>query len=198
MNNIYWHHGIIDRENRQKLKKHKSVCLWFTGLSGSGKSSIASCVEEKLFASGIHTYFLDGDNIRQGLNNDLGFSANDRKENIRRIGEVAKLFVDAGTVVLASFISPYQVDRDLVRQLFQKEDFLEVYVKCSIEVCEKRDPKGLYKKVRSGEITNFTGISAPYEEPEYPEIILSTDAFSLNENVKMVMTYLDNKILKSK
>ncbi|WP_457755224.1 adenylyl-sulfate kinase, partial [Thermovibrio ammonificans] len=154
--------GRITRADRERLKGHKSFILWFTGLSGSGKSTLSHKVEEKLYEMGVHTYVLDGDNIRQGLNKDLGFSEEDRRENIRRIGEVAKLFVDAGVAVLTAFISPYRRDREFVRNLVDKGDFIEVYVKCPLEVCEQRDPKGLYKKARAGQIKNFTGIDDPY------------------------------------
>ncbi|WP_372367607.1 adenylyl-sulfate kinase [Candidatus Uabimicrobium sp. HlEnr_7] len=189
-NNIYWHHGIVNRKHREKSKGHRSCCLWFTGLSGSGKSTTACHFEEYLHRNGVHSYLLDGDNIRHGLNKDLGFSPEDRCENIRRIGETAKLFVDAGVVVLASFISPYIKDRQAVRQLFCEGDFIEIHVSCALDVCEQRDPKGLYKKARSGEISNFTGISAPYEAPVSAEIIIDTGVSSLEENVVQIVSYL--------
>ena len=182
--------GRITREDREKLKGHRSFILWFTGLSGSGKSTLAHRVEEKLFEMGIHTYVLDGDNIRSGLNRDLGFSEEDRRENIRRIGEVAKLFVDAGIVVLTAFISPYRRDRAFVRNLVEEGDFIEVYVKCPIDVCEKRDPKGLYKKAKAGIIKNFTGIDAPYEEPLNPELVVETDKQSIEECVNTIIDFL--------
>lgn len=182
--------GRITREDREKLKGHRSFILWFTGLSGSGKSTLAHRVEEKLFEMGIHTYVLDGDNIRSGLNRDLGFSEEDRRENIRRIGEVAKLFVDAGIVVLTAFISPYRRDRAFVRNLVEEGDFIEVYVKCPIDVCEKRDPKGLYKKAKAGVIKNFTGIDAPYEEPLNPELVVETDKQSIEECVNTIIDFL--------
>jgi len=182
--------GRITRADRERLKGHKSFILWFTGLSGSGKSTLSHKVEEKLYEMGVHTYVLDGDNIRQGLNKDLGFSEEDRRENIRRIGEVAKLFVDAGVVVLTAFISPYRRDREFVRNLVDKGDFIEVYVKCPLEVCEQRDPKGLYKKARAGQIKNFTGIDDPYEEPENPEIIVETDKMTVEECVDKIVNFL--------
>jgi len=154
--NIFWHEGDITKEDRERLNGHRGVCLWFTGLSGSGKSSIAQEVQNLLYEQGVHTYVLDGDNIRHGLNSDLGFSPEDRNENIRRIGEVSKLFVDAGLVVMTAFISPYRKDRDRVRQIMDDGDFVEIYVEADLETCEKRDPKGLYKKARAGEIKEFT------------------------------------------
>ncbi len=187
------HEGNIKKEDRQKLKGHKSAILWFTGLSGSGKSTVAHKLEEKLFEMGIHTYVLDGDNIRTGLNKDLGFSAEDREENIRRIGEVAKLFVDAGIIVLSAFISPYIKDRETVRNLVEEGEFIEIYVKCPLEVCEQRDVKGLYKKAREGIIKNFTGIDDPYEEPKNPEIIVETDKETLEESVNKIINYLKEK-----
>ena len=187
------HEGNITKEDRQRQKGHKSVILWFTGLSGSGKSTLAHAVEERLFEMGIHTYVLDGDNIRTGLNKDLGFSAKDREENIRRIGEVAKLFVDAGIFVLSAFISPYKKDRELVRNLVEKDEFIEIYVKCPLEVCEQRDVKGLYQKARAGIIKNFTGIDDPYEEPENPEIVVETDKETIEESVEKIISYLKEK-----
>ncbi len=172
--NIFWHHGDISKSDRERQGGHRGVCLWFTGLSGSGKSTVAHEVENILFERGVRTYVLDGDNIRHGLNVDLGFSPEDRTENIRRIGEVAKLFVDAGLVVMTAFISPYRNDRDRARNIMNSGDFLEVYVEADLETCEERDPKGLYKKARAGEVKEFTGISAPYEAPEKPELIVNT------------------------
>ncbi|MFC0297002.1 adenylyl-sulfate kinase [Geobacillus jurassicus] len=189
--NIVWHPSKVTKEDRQKLNGHKSVVLWFTGLSGAGKSTLSVEVEKELHQRGIRTYILDGDNIRHGLNKDLGFSAEDRKENIRRIGEVAKLMVDAGIVTLTAFISPYREDREMVRQLLGEKEFIEIYVKCSLEECERRDPKGLYKKARAGEIKGFTGIDDPYEEPENPELVVETDKQTLEESVKQVITYLE-------
>ena len=191
------HKSIITKKERQKLNGHRSFILWFTGLSGSGKSTIAHRVEEELYKRGVRTYVLDGDNIRTGLNKDLGFSKEDREENIRRIGEVAKLFVDAGIVVLTAFISPYRKDRNFVRSIVGEKEFVEIYVKCPLEVCEKRDAKGLYKKAREGIIKQFTGIDDPYEEPENPEIVVETDKMSVDECVKKILNYIDeNELLK--
>lgn len=191
--NITWHDAKVAKKDRQQINGHKSAVLWFTGLSGAGKSTLSVEVEKVLHRRGIHTYVLDGDNVRHGLNNNLGFSPEDRKENIRRIGEVAKLFVDAGTVVLTAFISPYQEDRDGVRELLEDEEFVEVYVKCSVEECERRDPKGLYEKARSGEIKNFTGVSAPYEAPAQPELTVETDQQSLEASVQQVVQFLEDE-----
>lgn len=177
-------------DDRWKSNGYKSCVLWLTGLSASGKSTIAHALDKNLHRAGIHSYVLDGDNVRHGINRDLGLSPEDRKENIRRIGEVSKLFIDAGILVLAAFIAPYREDRRVVRELMEKGQFIEVFVKCSISECEKRDPKGFYKKARSGEIEQFTGISAPYEEPENPEIILETDKANTEENVKQILNYL--------
>jgi adenylylsulfate kinase len=172
--NVVWHHAQVTRAEQEKQHSHKSAVLWFTGLSASGKSTLANAVAGALFESGKHTYVLDGDNIRHGLNKDLGFTPEDRVENIRRIGEVAKLFVDAGVIALTAFISPYREDRDKARQI-NGSDFIEIYVKCDLDVCEQRDPKGLYKKARAGQIPEFTGISSPYEPPESPDLHLHTD-----------------------
>jgi len=187
------HEGKIKKEDRQRLNGHKSMILWFTGLSGSGKSTLANAVEERLFEMGIHTYVLDGDNVRAGLNKDLGFSQEDREENIRRIGEVAKLFVDAGIVTLTAFISPYKKDREFVRNLVKEDEFIEIYVKCPLEVCESRDVKGLYEKARKGIIKNFTGIDDPYEEPDNPEIVVETDRETIEESVNKIINYLKDK-----
>jgi adenylylsulfate kinase len=173
--NVVWHESIITQQDREKLFGHRGLALWFTGLSGSGKSTVAHEVENRLHGLGCHTYVLDGDNVRYGLNADLGFSAEDRQENIRRLAELVKLFVNAGVIVLSAFISPYRADRERARNLLPEGDFFEVYCRCGIATCEERDPKGLYKKARSGEIADFTGISAPYEEPDMPEIIIDTD-----------------------
>jgi adenylylsulfate kinase len=191
--NIVWHQTSITKEDRRKRNGHHSAILWFTGLSGSGKSTIANVVSKKLFDLGIQNYVLDGDNIRHGLNKDLGFSAEDRTENIRRIGEVAKLFVDSGQFVLTAFISPFAQDRELVRNLVEKDEFIEVYVKCPLEECERRDPKGLYKKARNGEIRDFTGIDSPYEAPVSPELILETDRYTIDECANQVLAYLRNR-----
>ncbi|GGJ61568.1 adenylylsulfate kinase [Anoxybacillus voinovskiensis] len=192
MANIVWHHATVTKEDRRTKNGHHSAVLWFTGLSGSGKSTIANAVSKKLFELGVQNYVLDGDNIRHGLNKDLGFSAEDRTENIRRIGEVAKLFVDSGQFVLTAFISPFARDRQLVRQLLANDEFIEIYVKCPLEECEKRDPKGLYKKARNGEIREFTGIDSPYEEPVSPELTIETHRHSLEQCVEQVIAYLQH------
>ncbi|SDN51354.1 adenylylsulfate kinase [Desulfonauticus submarinus] len=192
MANIVWHKGYIDREARNKLNKHKSFVLWFTGLSASGKSTIAHLVEKELYEQGIRTYVLDGDNVRHGLNADLGFNRDDRRENLRRIVEVCKLMVDAGIVVLTAFISPYREDRAYVKSRL-KNDYIEIYVKCSVEECERRDPKGLYKKARAGIIKNYTGISASYEEPENPDLIIDTEVTEVEEAVKEMLFFLEGK-----
>jgi adenylylsulfate kinase len=189
--NIVWHAATIRKDDRHRMNGHKSAILWYTGLSGAGKSTLANKVEEKLFERGIHTYVLDGDNIRHGLNKGLGFTAEDRKENIRRIGEVAKLFVDAGAFVSTAFISPYREDRDMVRKLVPEGEFIEIYVQAPLEVCEERDPKGLYKKARAGEIKHFTGIDDPYEEPENAELIIRTGEKTLEECAAEIMDYLE-------
>ena len=193
--NVHWHHGEINREDRNRLLAQKGATLWFTGLSGSGKSTVAVALEEALFERGKLCYRLDGDNIRHGINKNLGFSEEDRKENIRRIGEIAKLFVDSSVLALTSFISPYVSDRDQVRKLHEEDglDFIEVFVDCSLEAAESRDPKGLYKKARAGEIKNFTGIDDPYEAPENAEIHIKTDEMSLEEEVKVILEYLEKK-----
>jgi adenylylsulfate kinase len=188
--NIVWHESEVTKENRQEVNGHRSAILWFTGLSGSGKSTVSVALETALHAKGIHTYRLDGDNVRHGLNKNLGFSPDDRTENIRRIGEVSKLMVDAGLFTLTAFISPYQEDRDQVREIVESDEFIEIYVKASLETCEERDPKGLYKKARLGEIKGFTGIDAPYEEPANPEIIIDTNQLSIEESVKVIVSYL--------
>ncbi|HGX93063.1 MAG TPA: adenylyl-sulfate kinase [Candidatus Tenderia sp.] len=188
--NIVWHDASITRKEREEQNGHRSAILWFTGLSGAGKSTLANAVEDALHNMGTRTYVLDGDNIRHGLCKDMGFSDADRKENIRRIGEVSKLFVDAGTVALTAFISPFRSDRDAVRDLVPEGDFIEIYCKCSLDVCEERDPKGLYKKARAGEIPEFTGISSPYEEPLNPEITVETDKQSLGDSVAQVIDAL--------
>ena len=193
--NVHWHEGEITREDRFKLLKQKGATLWFTGLSGSGKSTVAVALEQALFERGNLSYRLDGDNIRLGINKNLGFSAEDRTENIRRIGEVAKLYADTGIITLTSFISPYCADRDRVREIHDESglDFIEVFVDCALAEAEKRDPKGLYKKARAGEIKNFTGIDDPYEAPSQPEIHLHTDKMGLEEEVKVIIKYLEEK-----
>jgi adenylylsulfate kinase len=191
-NHIIWHDGYINRADRNRLNRHKSCLIWFTGLSASGKSTIAHLVEKKLHEQGIRTYVLDGDNVRHGLNADLGFSRKDRKENLRRIVEVCKLMVDAGLVVLTAFISPYKDDRAYVKSKL-KDDYIEIYVKCSVEECERRDPKGLYKKARAGVIKNYTGVSAPYEEPENPDLVIDTEVLEVGEAVEDVLEFLEGK-----
>lgn len=191
--NLTWHHAAVAKADRRVKNGHGSCVLWFTGLSGSGKSSIANAVSKELHQRGVREYVLDGDNIRHGLNRDLGFSDEDRTENIRRIGEVAKLFVDSGAIVTSAFISPFREDRDLVRALFEKGEFIEVFVDCPLEECERRDPKKLYEKARRGEIRDFTGIDSPYEAPEQPEITISSDSLSVEEAVGEVLGYLKGK-----
>ncbi|MCE5040200.1 adenylyl-sulfate kinase [Mammaliicoccus sciuri] len=188
--NITWHDSEVTKAQRQERNGHKSVVIWFTGLSGSGKSTISVALEKALFEQNITSYRLDGDNIRHGLNQNLGFSPEDRKENIRRIGEVGKLMVDAGVVTMTAFISPYEEDRNTVRDILEEGEFIEVFTKCSLDECESRDPKGLYKKARSGEIKEFTGINAPYEEPSNPEIVIDTENESVEESVEKIVAYL--------
>ena len=183
--NITWHTHSINKADRQKLNQHKSCVLWFTGLSGSGKSTLAT-----LHQQGIHCYVLDGDNVRHGLNKDLGFSDEDRQENIRRIAEVAKLFVDAGVIVLSAFISPFKADREIARQLVEKNEFIEIFVDCPLEVCEERDTKGLYAKARKGEIKQFTGIDSPYEAPDAAELAIKTGTHDLEACVRQITDYL--------
>ncbi|MEO5570233.1 MAG: adenylyl-sulfate kinase [Bacteroidia bacterium] len=184
----------ITKKDRQQLNGHKPLIAWFTGLSGSGKSTLAGLVEEHLFEMGVRTYLLDGDNIRHGLNSNVDFSNDGRKENIRRIGEVAKLFTDAGIVVLTAFISPFREDRDRVRSLVEDGDFAEIFVNCPIEICEQRDVKGLYKKARAGEIKDFTGINSPFEQPLKPEMEINTEAMSIDESVNKIVKFITEKI----
>jgi adenylylsulfate kinase len=193
--NVTWHEGEVSREDRYQTLGQRGATIWFTGLSGSGKSTIAVAVEKALLNMGKVSYRLDGDNVRMGINKNLGFSEEDRHENIRRIGEVAKLFCDAGTIALSSFISPYQVDRNRVRELHESSalPFIEVWVDCSLAVAESRDPKGLYKKARAGEIKGFTGIDDPYEAPTNPEIHLRTDRMTLDEEVQIILDHLADK-----
>ncbi len=191
--NISWHQPSVTKSERQQLNRHKSCVLWFTGLSGAGKSTLANAVDYELFQKGIQSYVLDGDNIRHGLNRDLRFGAKDRKENIRRIGEVAKLFVDSGQIVSSAFISPFQEDRSFVRGMFAEDEFIEIFLNCPIDVCETRDPKGLYKKARKGEIQDFTGITSPYEIPKHPEIIIESNETTIEESVKKILVYLKEK-----
>jgi len=188
--NIIWHEHHVSKQERSSIKNQKPCILWFTGLSGSGKSTIANAVEAKLNEMQKHTYLLDGDNIRMGLNKGLGFSDEDRIENIRRIGEVAKLFVDSGLIVLSAFISPFQKERDSVRTLVKKGEFIEIFIDTPLEVCEQRDPKGLYEKARKGEIADFTGISSPYEAPQKAEIEIQTDKILIEESVEKIINYL--------
>ena len=192
--NIIHHHYHISKKDRVKSNNHNSILIWFTGLSGSGKSTIASLVEHRLFEKGIKTYTLDGDNVRKGINNDLSFSSKDRTENIRRIAEVANLMIDAGLVVLAAFISPYKKDRENIRTIVKDVNFVEVYINTSLEECERRDVKGLYKKARQGEIKNMTGISAPYEAPENPDIEINTEKESIEDSVNKIMDYIKPKL----
>lgn len=192
--NVTWEDRRLTKKDYQRRNGHDSVVLWFTGLSGSGKSTLAHQVEEKLFEKGWYTYILDGDNVRHGLNGDLGFSETDRRENIRRIGEVAKLFVDAGVVVLAAFISPYREDRDRVRALFAPAEFIEVHVRCDLDICESRDPKGLYRKARAGTLPDFTGIDSPYEEPIQPELTINTGELDVAGSVNVILEYLQRHI----
>ena len=191
--NITWHAGMVTKADRENISGNKGCTIWMTGLSGSGKSTLAVALEKKLWDRGIRSYVLDGDNIRHGLNKDLGFSPKDRTENIRRIGEVAKLFTDAGVINVTAFISPYRADRDSVRALMAEGDFIEVLVDCPVEVCERRDVKGLYKKARAGEIPEFTGISAPYEAPLSPELTVNTDRHSEEECLAQLLEFLETK-----
>lgn len=192
--NIIPHNYQVSKEDRQNLNKHKTFLIWFTGLSGSGKSTIANVVEQELYKLGIKTYTLDGDNIRKGINNDLTFTPEDRTENIRRIAEIAHLMVDAGLVVLAAFVSPCKKDRDNIKNIVKDVNFVEVYINTSVEECERRDVKGLYKKARAGEIKNMTGISAPYEAPENPDIEIKTEEKSVDQAVQEIMNYIKPKL----
>ena len=191
--NVIYHQASVTRERRNQSNNHQSVVLWFTGLSGSGKSTLAHVLEEKLFKKGCKTFVLDGDNVRHGLNSNLDFSDNDRKENIRRIGEVAKLMLESGLIVMTAFISPFREDRAAVRNLISNSDFIEIYCKASLETCEARDVKGLYKRARAGEIKNYTGIDSPYEAPENPELIIDTDKETLDESVSKIYSFLERK-----
>jgi adenylylsulfate kinase len=188
--NVVWHHATVTRKRREKMNGHGSVILWFTGLSGAGKSSLAHAVEEELHQLGCRTFVFDGDNVRHGLCADLGFSAEDRVENIRRVGEMAKLFVETGVIALTAFISPFLSDRERVRSLVPHGDFLEIFCRCPLEICEQRDVKGLYKRARAGEIKDFTGISSPYEEPIAPELIVDTGTLTMEDSVAQVMQLL--------
>lgn len=188
--NVVWHAHQVSRDQRAAQKKQKPCVIWLTGLSGSGKSTLANALEVELHAAGHHSYLLDGDNIRMGLNKGLGFSNEDRVENIRRIGEVAKLFADAGLIAITAFISPFSADRDLVRKLMPAGEFIEVYVKAPLDVCETRDPKGMYKKARAGQIKNFTGIDSPYEAPQSPEMVIDTSQGPVTESVAQLVKFL--------
>ena len=193
--NIVKHSYKVNRDSRKKLKQHQSILLWFTGLSGSGKSTIANCVEQELHKNSIHTYTLDGDNIRKGLNSDLSFSPKDRKENIRRIAETAHLMMDAGLVVLAAFVSPYRKDREHIRNVIGDDNMVEIYINTSVEECERRDVKGLYKKARKGEIKNMTGISAPYESPLHPDIQINTEEVTIVDATKQIINFINPKLI---
>jgi adenylylsulfate kinase len=192
-NHLVWYNAQVTRRDRNILNQHASGILWFTGLSAAGKSTIAHGVEKKLFDHGVRSYVLDGDNVRHGINSDLGFSRRDRKENIRRIIEISKLLIDGGLIVLASFISPFRQDRDIIRSSFAGDNFYEIYIKCSLQECEKRDPKGMYEKARQGIIENYTGISAPYEEPELPHLIIDTEKYDIADSIKLVLNYMERE-----
>ena len=191
--NTIYHNATVTRKRRNQLNGHKSVVIWFTGLSGSGKSTLAHSVEEELHNLGCRTFVLDGDNVRHGLSSNLTFSDSDRKENIRRIGEVAKLMVEAGVIAITAFISPFEKDRNLVKEIFPQGDFIEIYCNASLEICESRDVKGLYKRARTGEIKNYTGIDSPYEAPSNPELIIDTESESLEKSVAKVIDFLKSK-----
>jgi adenylylsulfate kinase len=195
--NVIYHQATVTRQRRNKLNDHRSVVLWFTGLSGSGKSTLAHALEEKLFQKSCRTFVLDGDNVRHGLNSNLDFSEAGRAENIRRISEVSKLMMESGLIVMTAFISPFNTDRNEARELISNDDFIEIYCKASLETCEARDVKGLYKRARAGEIKNYTGIDSPYEAPENPELIIDTDNQSLEESVSSILNFLElNGIFK--
>lgn len=196
--NLHFHEHRVPREEKEKRNQHKSRVIWFTGLSGSGKSTIANATEKVLHDMGLQTYILDGDNVRMGLTKDLGFSHEDRTENIRRIAEVANLFADSGSIILTAFISPYRDDRDNAREIIGNENFIEVFVSADLSVCEERDPKGLYKKARAGEIKGFTGIDAPYEEPINPELVVETDKYDIEACAQIVIEYLVKEGIISK
>tara|TARA_B100001287_G_C22669938_1_gene524782 strand:- start:1135 stop:1737 length:603 start_codon:yes stop_codon:yes gene_type:complete len=196
--NLFFHQHRVPRNLKEERNNHKSRVLWFTGLSGSGKSTIANATEKLLFDEGFQTYILDGDNVRMGLNKDLGFSPEDRTENIRRITEVAKLFADSGSLVLTAFISPYLEDRIQAREIIGQEDFIEIYIKADLSVCESRDPKGLYKKARAGEIKGFTGIDAPYEAPKNPELIIESDKYDVDTCAEKIVDFLIRKNIINK
>lgn len=191
--NIVWHHATVTRARREQLNGHKAGVIWFTGLSGAGKSTLAHALEENLHQAGCRTFVLDGDNVRHGLSSNLGFSEADRKENIRRIGEVAKLMMESGIIVMSAFISPFREDREMVRKLMPHGDFIEIFCKASLSTCEERDVKGLYKKARAGEIKNYTGIDSPYEEPIKPELVVDTELLDLNTSIQNILTLLNER-----
>ena len=193
--NVIYHQASVTRQRRNKLNNHRSIVLWFTGLSGSGKSTLAHALEEKLFQKGCRTFVLDGDNVRHGLNSNLGFSEEGRTENIRRISEVSKLMLESGLIVMTAFISPFSKDRNEARNLISSDDFIEIYCKASLEVCEARDVKGLYKLARAGEIKNYTGVDSPYEEPENPELTINTDRQTLDNSVSKILSFLEKNSL---
>ena len=195
--NVIYHQATVTRQRRNKLNGHRSVVLWFTGLSGSGKSTLAHALEEKLFQKGCRTFVLDGDNVRHGLNSNLDFSESDRTENIRRISEVSKLMLESGLIVMTAFISPFNKDRNEARKLISNDDFIEIYCKASLDVCEARDVKGLYKRARAGEIKNYTGIDSPYEEPENPELTINTNDETLDNSVSKILSFLEQNFLIS-
>lgn len=195
MKNIVWHNSHVSKKDRAELNGQKPFVVWLTGLSGSGKSTLANALDSYLFSRGFRSYLLDGDNVRHGLNRDLGFDHDSRVENIRRIGEVSKLMVDAGLIVITAFISPYRSDRDMVREMFPADEFIEVYLDAALTVCEQRDPKGLYKKAREGKITDFTGIDSPYEAPLNPEIVLNSDRQNVEQELHAVIQYLESRNL---
>ena len=195
--NVIYHQASVTRQRRNKLNKHRSVVLWFTGLSGSGKSTLAHALEEKLFQKGCRTFVLDGDNVRHGLNSNLDFSDADRGENIRRISEVSKLMLESGLIVMTAFISPFNKDRNEAKRLISNDDFIEIYCKASLETCEARDVKGLYKKARAGKIKNYTGIDSPYEVPENPDLIIDTDNETLDNAVFKILNFLEKHFLKN-
>jgi adenylylsulfate kinase len=195
--NVIYHHASVTRQRRNKLNEHRSVVLWFTGLSGSGKSTLAHAVEEKLYQKGCRTFVLDGDNVRHGLNSNLDFSESGRTENIRRISEVSKLMLESGLIVMTAFISPFNKDRNDARKLISTDDFIEIYCKASLETCESRDVKGLYKRARAGEIKNYTGVDSPYEEPENPELIINTNDETLESSVSKILSFLEENLIIS-
>jgi adenylylsulfate kinase len=195
--NVIYHQATVTRQRRSKLNEHRSVVLWFTGLSGSGKSTLAHALEEKLFQKGCRTFVLDGDNVRHGLNSNLDFSESDRAENIRRISEVSKLMLESGLIVMTAFISPFNKDRNEAKRLISNDDFIEIYCKASLEICEARDVKGLYKKARAGKIKNYTGIDSPYEVPENPDLIIDTDNETLDNAVFKILNFLEKHFLKN-